>query len=353
LLFFQHSRKTTDDFLKEAYELSSAPDDRELDMLLSTGEQISVAKLCILIKKLGYNAVSLTGWQAGILTNTQNQNAKIEKIYVNRIKKELNNGNIVLVTGFQGVDNNENITTLGRGGSDTTAVALAAALNAKKCYIFSDVDGIYSTDPNRIKDARKISNISYKEMFDIADEGGKVLHNRCIEIGDRFEIPITAKSTFNDKEGSVIHNIIEVSGVKSIVKNDSLIYITINNNKINFFCDLYNKLIHSDIWPTHITNSENSCIKFLINKKQLAKFQSLIKNNFKDAKISYNNVSRLSMIGYGMTNTSEIFEIINKIISKNKLSIHSLETNQTKIGIIFDKVLDDKILEEFHKKLIK
>ena len=157
-------------------------------MLLSIGEQISVSKLCILLKRLGYKSISLTGWQAGILTNSQNQNAKIEKIYIERIEKEFKKGNIVVVTGFQGIDKNENITTLGRGGSDTTAVALASALKAKHCYIFSDVDGIYSTDPNKIQIAKKIERLSYDEMFEIADEGAKVLHNRCIEIGNKDSI---------------------------------------------------------------------------------------------------------------------------------------------------------------------
>ena len=323
-------------------------------MLLSIGEQISVSKLCILLKRLGYKSISLTGWQAGILTNSQNQNAKIEKIYIERIEKEFKKGNIVVVTGFQGIDKNENITTLGRGGSDTTAVALASALKAKHCYIFSDVDGIYSTDPNKIQIAKKIERLSYDEMFEIADEGAKVLHNRCIEIGNKYNIPIITKSTFNNESGSIIQNDIECSGVKSIVKNDNLLYVQINNNNNNInFISLYDNLIQNDIWPNHIINDSNSYIKFLINDKQLSKFETIVESNFKNIEISYKKVTRISMIGYGITNTSDIFSVINKIIDEKKLNIISLETSQTKIGIIFDNILNNDILELFHSKLIK
>ena len=189
--------KTTDGLIKEAMSLSSVPNERELDVLLSTGEQISMAKVAILLNRLGIPAISLTGWQAGIYTNNTNQDAIIEDIDTSRIEKELEQGKIVIVAGFQGINSNMDITTLGRGGSDTTAVALAAKLKASKCYIFSDVDGVYTADPRQTKVARKINTISYTEMLDIADEGAKVLHNRCVEVGEKFNVPIISKSTFN------------------------------------------------------------------------------------------------------------------------------------------------------------
>ena len=182
--------KTTDKLLKEAYELSSIPNDRELDVLLSTGEQVSISKLSILLNRLGYPCISLTGWQAGIFTNNTNQNAIIQNIDTNRITDELSKRKIVVIAGFQGINENMDITTFGRGGSDTTAVAVASALNAKHCYIFSDVDGIYTTDPNKVTVAKKLETLSYVEMLDIASEGAKVLHNRCIEVGQKFKIPI-------------------------------------------------------------------------------------------------------------------------------------------------------------------
>lgn len=213
--------KTTDKLIQEAKELSyTFAIDRELDTLLSSGEQISIAKLAILLNSMGYKSISLTGWQAGIYTNNTNQNAIIEKIDTSRIMQELKKEKIVIIAGFQGVNENMDITTLGRGGSDTTAIAIAAALNAKNCYIFSDVDGVYTTDPNKFKEAKKLSAVSYEEMMEISSEGAKVLHTRCVEIGEKFKIPIVTKSTFNNKAGSVISDIIEENTIKSIIKKD-------------------------------------------------------------------------------------------------------------------------------------
>ncbi len=212
--------KTTDRLLTESEELSKDPSDRELDVLLSAGEQISMAKLCILLNELGYSAISLTGWQAGIYTNNTNQNAIIENIDTTRINEELDDGKIVVIAGFQGFNEKLDITTLGRGGSDTTAIAIAAALKAKNCYIFSDVEGVYTADPNIIKNAKKIPALSYEEMLALSSEGAKVLHNRSVEVGEKFNIPIITRSTFNKEAGSVVSNVIEENTIKSIVKRD-------------------------------------------------------------------------------------------------------------------------------------
>ena len=213
--------KTTDRLINEAYELTEEVDKRELDALVSCGEQMSAAKLSILLNSLGFPSVSLTGWQAGIYTNNTNQDALIETINTDRICSELENGNIVIITGFQGINENMDITTFGRGGSDTTAVAVASALKAKNCYIFSDVDGIYSSDPNKVQGTKKLTKLSYDEMLELANEGAKVLHNRCIEIGEKYNIPIITKSTFNNNYGTVISNQkIEKNEIKSIIKKD-------------------------------------------------------------------------------------------------------------------------------------
>ncbi len=184
---FRHSGKTTDRLESEAKELTDKPNKREYDVLLSTGEQITISKLCMCLQEMGYPAISLTGWQIPIVTNDCHYNAKIEYIEKDRIIKELENGNIVVVAGFQGVCKQGDITTLGRGGSDTTAVAIAVALNAKKCEIYTDVDGVYSSDPRNIFKAKKIEEISYEEMLELASLGAKVLHNRCVEL--RKKIP--------------------------------------------------------------------------------------------------------------------------------------------------------------------
>ena len=223
--------KTTDKLINEASQIikenvkiespSENPEIfREMDMLLSTGEQVSISKLSILLNNMGYKSISLTGWQAGILTDNANQNAIIKNIDTTRILQELKKRKIVIIAGFQGYNENLDITTLGRGGSDTSAIAIAAALKAKECYIFSDVDGVYTTDPNKVPEAKKIPALSYNEMMEISSEGARVLHNRCAEIGDKFKIPIITKSTFNNKAGTIITDIIEENTIKSVIKND-------------------------------------------------------------------------------------------------------------------------------------
>ena len=276
--------KTTDKLIKEAEELSLKPDKREMDALLSVGEQITAAKLAILLNYLGYEAISLTGWQAGIHTNEEAQNAKIEYIDLERINKELENRKIVVVTGFQGIDDNGNITTLGRGGSDTTAVALAAELKAKQCYIYSDVDGIYTADPRKVSNTEKLENISYEEMYSLSSEGAKVLHDRCVEIGERYNVPIITGSTFNDNPGTVMTHKLEASGVKSIVKKD---------------------------------------------------------------------VSRISVIGYGISSKDGILNKILEIANKNCLEIFNIDISRTKISVVFKEMVKDEILEEMHNELIK
>lgn len=197
---YLHNGKTTDKLLKEALEITDKPNLRELDMLLATGEQISIAKLAIYLNKLGYDAISLTGWQVPIRTNDISNNADITNINVNRILKELENEKIVIVAGFQGINSKNDITTLGRGGSDTTAVALAAALQALRCDIYTDVDGVYDKDPNTNKNAKKIEFITYDEMLKLANSGAKVLHSKCIEIGKKFNVPIYVKSSFKEND---------------------------------------------------------------------------------------------------------------------------------------------------------
>lgn len=196
--------KTTDKLLGEAKELAKEPNKRELDMLVSTGEQMSCSKFAILLQEMGYKAISLTGWQAGILTDFDYSQAKIQDIYPQRIEKELEKNQIVVIAGFQGIDVEKNITTLGRNGSDTTAVAIAAALEQKECYIFTDTDGVYDKDPNQYKDAKKIKTISYDEMKELAENGANVLHDRCIKLAEKYQIKIIVASSFEEKEGSIV-----------------------------------------------------------------------------------------------------------------------------------------------------
>lgn len=349
--------KTTDNLIKEAQTLSNIPEERELDVLLSCGEQISMAKLAILLNRLGMPAISLTGWQAGIYTNNTNQDAIIEDIDTTRITKELKAGKIVVLAGFQGINNNLDITTLGRGGSDTTAVAVAAKLKATSCYIFSDVDGIYTTDPNQTKVARKLDSLSYTEMLDIANEGAKVLHNRCVEVGEKFKIPIVAKSTFNNNEGTVINNKIEGSYVKNIVKNDNIqfVHITSSNKYLpKTFNNIYKEFIEEEIGVKNLVNSSEDTldISFTIPKVKFAKLANLLENKFPDFESSYSDITRISIIGNGIMSNNSILNKTMKVIEENKLDIISMEINESKIAIMFKEIVSNEILEQLHKTLI-
>ena len=196
--------KTTDKLIEEEKELSNIPNKREHDVLISVGEQITISKLSILLNDLGYNAVSYTGWQIPIITNNNYGNADIIDIKTNKILDALKENKIVIVAGFQGINEKGDITTLGRGGSDTTAVALAAYLKANKLYIYTDVDGVYSDDPNTNPNAIKYNNISYDKMIEMAKNGAKVLHTKCVQIAKENNVPIIVKSTFVENEGTVV-----------------------------------------------------------------------------------------------------------------------------------------------------
>ena len=349
--------KTTDGLIKQAKELSAIPDCREMDVLLSTGEQITTSKLCILLKRMGYEAVSLTGWQAGILTDSNSQEAKIEAICTDRIQEELAERRIVVIAGFQGIDEKGNITTLGRGGSDTSAVAIAAAIQAAHCYIFSDVDGVYTTDPNKVTVAKKLESLSYEEMLDISNEGAKVLHNRCVEIGERFHIPIVTKSTFNNQPGSTICDKVEDTEVKSIVKNDNIILvkITANSYRTKDFYDLYAKLVsEKNIAIMDLSNKSNQTmnLSFTIKLDQLTLLQSTLETDFPMYQVAYKNITRISIIGYGILKNNDILNKTISILQANNLEVTSFDVTGSKIAINFADAVENNILEQLHNSLI-
>lgn len=341
--------------LKESNELADVPNDRELDVLLSSGEQISISKLAILLNELGYKAVSLTGWQAGICTNNTNQNAIINNINTSRIHKELDSGKIVVIAGFQGINENLDITTLGRGGSDTTAVAVAAALNAAQCYIYSDVDGVYTTDPNIIINAKKNKKLSYVEMLDIAEAGAKVLHNRCIEIAEKFNVPIITKSTFNDEPGSIINDVIEERIIKSVVKNDNLFWVNLKYKEFSkeflykiFECLNRNRILYIQF----INNSIDTLnVDILIKLADINKIQKIFKSQFPELKCKATQTSRLSIIGYGIVADTSVIEKILSIIQEFDVTIYSMELSNTKITITFYEKIENNLLEAIHLAL--
>ncbi len=354
-MLYQLNGKTTDRLLKEAHELSSIPSDRELDVLLSTGEQISISKLSILLNEMGYKTVSLTGWQAGIFTNNVNQSATIKCIDTSRILDELADRKIVIVAGFQGIDDKLNITTLGRGGSDTTAVALAAALKADHCYIFSDVDGVYTTDPNKVSSAKKLESLSYLEMLDISNEGAKVLHNRCIEIGQKFKIPIETKSTFNNKNGSIITENIEEKCVKSIVKNDDILLVNLKS-KCNDFIDVsnvYSYIVNNNILPIQFINNSGEFldVSFLIKSNNLAKLNKLLNDKLSNFDCDIQNITRIAIVGYGITCDNSVISKILKTFESVGSNIYCIDITNTKIIITFSKFIGNDFLENLHETL--
>ncbi|MBR3255856.1 MAG: aspartate kinase [Clostridia bacterium] len=348
--------KTTDNLIKEAGELSSRPSDREMDMLLSCGEQITIAKLSILLNRLGYKAISLTGWQAGICTSNTNQDAIIENINTERLEKELNERKIVVVAGFQGINENTDITTLGRGGSDTTAVALASALKAKHCYIFSDVDGVYTTDPNKVKTAMKLDSLSYEEMLDISSEGAKVLHNRCVEIAEKFNIPIITKSTFNNKTGTIINDKIEDCKVKGIVKNDNITFISARCEKytLELFDKIYRTLLDNGIQVKNLINNSTYSLDlcFYIKSDLFNKFAYLLETDLNMLECTYYDVTRISIVGHGIMNNSQILIKTLDVINNNKLEILNIDVNESKLAITLKNVIENSVLEQLHNELI-
>ena len=346
--------KTTNQLIKEAQELSAIPEEREMDMLLSTGEQITASKLSILLNRKGYPAISLTGWQAGIRTNSIHTSAKIERICIDRMEKELEKGKIIVVAGFQGLDEQENITTLGRGGSDTTAVALQVALKADKCYIFSDVDGIYSADPNMITMAKRLDEISFDEMQEVADSGAKVLHNRCIQIGKKFDCSIIAKSTFLNEGGTKICQQIESSEVKSIVKNDKLVMILMEkegNIEEGEFYNIYQNLLQNNIIVEAFQKQGNQ-VQFRIKETEQNKVQEILESKYITYQIQQKNFVKLSIVGYGITQDNQVLNQVIEILKKRKIEIIDIYLTQSKIEILVKEIENDSVAE-LHQKLIK
>ena len=263
----------------------------------------------------------------------------------------------MVIAGFQGINELGDITTFGRGGSDTTAVAVAAAIKADHCYIFSDVDGVYSTDPNKITEAKKLEKLSYTEMLDLSNEGAKVLHNRCVEIAEKYKVLIETGSTFNNNVGTVIQEKVEESTVKSIVKNDDLFLITLKYE--TYTNEMFNKLCmtlseNGISLHTLINNSINTLnVSFTIKSTNLANFQQLLESDLKMFASSFTNISRISLVGYGIMNHKEILQQTLKILNLNNIEILSMQIDECKLSIMTKEKASNKILEQLHHELVK
>lgn len=353
---------TTDILIEKAKEISKSPSNRELDVLLSTGEQISIALLAMAIGELGYNAVSLTGAQVGIRTTSEFCNARIETIDSNRLRRELDAGNIVIVAGFQGIDCDNNITTLGRGGSDTTAVALAVALNADRCEIFTDVDGIYTADPRIVKEARKLKEISYDEMLELASLGARVLHNRSVELAKKYNVKLVVRSSLNNNSGTEVMGMAEMEKmvVRGVAHDYDIAQISVvgvpdePGMAYKLFRKLADENINVDIILQSTARDNTRDISFTVAKQNRDRAVAIIdKNldNLRAKKVSYSDdVAKVSIVGAGMVENPGIACMMFKALAEEDVNIHMISTSEIKISCLISPHDVDKAIAAIHKK---
>ena len=355
--------KTTDRLIAEEEEITKTPLKREHDVLVSTGEQITIAKLSMLLNEKNYRAVSLTGWQIPIITNSEFSNSRIKYIHNETVEEYLNAGNIVIVAGFQGVDENGNITTFGRGGSDTTAVALAASLKAERCDIYTDVDGVFTTDPRITDKAKKIKTISYEEMLELSSMGAKVLHNRCVEIGKKYNVPIYVKSTFEKiSDGTLITNSgnLEDLVINGVTKDDYISRITIVGieNKIGRSYELFKLLAKHNINVDVIVQSFGEHIikdiAFTVKMNDLDKTLKILDENKEmlNAKeiLHCENLSKVSIIGVGIANKPGVAADMFEALYENNINMHMITTSEIKITVIVNSNEADIAVKAIHQK---
>jgi aspartate kinase len=351
---------TTDDLLDLAAKITDKPPAREMDMLLSTGEQVSVALMAIAIHSLGNQAVSLTGAQIGVKTDGTFRKARIKSIETARLRKSLDEGNIVIAAGFQGIDDDFNITTLGRGGSDTTAVALAAVLRADACEIYTDVDGVYTTDPRVVPEARRVSRIGYDEMLELASLGAGVMHSRSIEFGKKFDVPIHVRSSFTDQPGTMIvaepeRPDLPVSGA-AITKDEARITIEGVPDKpgvsLEIFARIAAKNISVDMIVQNVGESGKADISFTVPQNELAAALDAVRdaNNLVGAEAitSDDQVAKVSVVGLGMARQTGVAQKMFRALADAGINIQMITTSEIKISVLVSRDRAQEALRIVH-----
>ena len=352
---------TTDKLVALAHEVSPSPLERELDMLLSTGEQVSIALLAMAVSDLGYEAISLTGNQVGILTDGFYSNARIVSINNQRILDELKMGKVVILAGFQGVTIDGEITTLGRGASDTTAVAIAASLNADRCEIYTDVDGIYTADPRIVKSARKLDRITHDEMLEMAGLGAKVLHSRSVELAKKFQVPLMVRSSFHEGAGTIIvkeSEIMEqvvVSGVTSN-KDQAKISLIGIEDKPGVAAEIFNIVaeqhINIDMIIQNVGRDGTTDLSFTVPEKDLSKAVKVIQDLSDQIKIATletdSDISKVSVVGIGMVSHVGIASKMFSALAEQNINIQMISTSEIKISCVIDQTQTDKAVEVIH-----
>ncbi len=346
---------TTDDLIALARQINSHPSEREMDVLLSTGEIVSSTLLAMAINDKGYTSVSLSGAQAGIETDTSHNKALIKQIEPKRIIKELEKGNIVIVAGFQGITENMDITTLGRGGSDTTAVALAVSLKAKECQIFTDVDGVFTADPRIVPEARRLEEIGYEEMLELATSGAKVMHHRAVEVGGVYNMPILVACSFNEKPGTLIHGGVSMevrNKVRGIAHDLNVAKITVVGvpDKPGIAASIFESLASANVSVDTIVQNASvnniTDLSFTIAQDDVEKalliLEPLVKAMGAKDCISDATLGKVSIVGTGMQNAPGYAARMFRTLSEHNINIQLITTSEIRITCI---IAEDKVKE--------
>ncbi|RLB75395.1 MAG: aspartate kinase [Deltaproteobacteria bacterium] len=351
----------TDGLIHLAHELCDQPDPRELDVLMSTGEQVSVALFAMAVKSMGYDASSLLGFQVPIHTDGLYGKARIHEVNTDRIRQELDKGRIVAVAGFQGLNEDGNITTLGRGGSDTTAVALAAALKADVCEIFTDVDGVYTTDPNICPKAKKLDTISYEEMLEMASLGAKVLEIRSVEFASKFQVPIHVRSTFSEEKGTMVMaetkdmEKVVVSGV-TYSKNDARITMKRVPDKPGTASKIFKPVFEAGIVVDMIVQNTSedgyTDLTFTVPKPDFHRALKLLRDVAQDIGaervMGDENIAKVSIVGLGMRSHAGVAQKMFDALAKENINIMMISTSEIKISCVIDEKYTELAVRTLH-----
>ena len=353
---------TTDELIQKAAEITEKPSSREMDVLLSTGEQISMSLLAMAIEELGYPVISLTGWQAGFLTESNHRNARIKRIDTERLQNELDKKNIVIVAGFQGMNRYDDITTLGRGGSDTSAVAIAAALKADKCEIYTDVDGIYTTDPRIVPDAHKLEEITYDEMLELATCGANVLHNRSVEMAKKYSVRLEVRSSIHrDVPGTEVKEVCKVEKmlIKGVAMDNDVTRISIievpdqPGYAFKIFSTLAAHKINVDIILQSVGRNGTKDISFTIStsqKDQALKIMNDLVQSVGAQGITFNDgVSKVSIVGAGMISNPGVAATMFEALGENNINLSMISTSEIKISVLIDKDQAKRAVNVIHE----
>lgn len=351
---------TTDDLIAKSKEITPNPTKREMDMLLSSGEQISISLLAMAIQSLGFPAISLLGWQAGFETNSVYSAARIKKIVKDRMITELGNKKIVVVAGFQGLNRNNDITTLGRGGSDTSAVAIAAALKADKCQIFTDVDGVYTADPRKVKTAKKLNEITYDEMLELATLGAQVLNNRSVEMAKKYNVELEVISSLNPIPGTIVKEVAKMEKmlVRGVTKDTDVARISIvgltdvPGIAYKIFSKLAAKNINVDIILQSVGRNDTKDIAFTVSKDNApVAIQALRELSFIDEDLPIKcdtDVAKVSVVGAGMETHPGTASTMFEALYNNDINIQMISTSEIKISVLIDAKDADRAVLAVH-----